>query len=102
MSLTSKGLVYFVVAIATIAAVPAAAQSPLLGGPGTPQYDITHGQNTGAYGGGTGATITSRPNPLGGSDYSNGVSSRPNPLGGYDYSNGRSCRPNPLGGMDCR
>jgi hypothetical protein len=48
------------------------------------------------------SAFTSRPNPLGGFDYSNGVYSRPNPLGGYDYSNGASCRPNPMGGMDCR
>lgn len=46
--------------------------------------------------------VSSRPNPTGGMDYSNGVTSRPNPLGGMDYSNGVTCRPNPLGGMDCR
>ncbi len=45
--------------------------------------------------------VSSRSNPLGGYDYSNGVSSRSNPLGGYGYSNGVRCRPNPLGGMDC-
>jgi hypothetical protein len=45
--------------------------------------------------------VSSRPNPLGGYDYSNGMYSRPNPQGGYDYSNGVRCRPNPLGGMDC-
>jgi hypothetical protein len=48
------------------------------------------------------STFTSRRNPTGGFDYSNGVTSRPNPMGGYDYSNGVSCRPNPMGGMDCR
>lgn len=46
--------------------------------------------------------VSSRANPLGGFDYSNGVTSRPNPLGGMDYSNGVSCRPNPVGGVDCR
>jgi hypothetical protein len=46
--------------------------------------------------------VSSRPNPAGGYDYSSGLSSRPNPVGGYDYSNGVSCRPNPVGGMDCR
>jgi hypothetical protein len=50
----------------------------------------------------TETTVSSRPNPIGGFDFSNGISSRPNPLGGYDYSDGRSCRPNPLGGTDCR
>jgi hypothetical protein len=49
----------------------------------------------------SGSNISSRANPLGGFDYSNGVSSRRNPFGGYDYSNGITCRPNPLGGMDC-
>jgi hypothetical protein len=59
----------------------------------------------GAFGQGAGGDqshFSSRRNPTGGFDYSNGVTSRPNPLGGYDYSNGASCRPNPMGGMDCR
>lgn len=46
-------------------------------------------------------TVTAKPNPLGGYDYSNGVTSRPNPQGGIDYSNGVSCRPTPQGGMYC-
>ena len=46
--------------------------------------------------------VSSRPNPLGGFDYSNGVTSRANPQGGYDYSNGVTCRRNPFGGLDCR
>jgi len=46
-------------------------------------------------------TVTSKPNPFGGYDFSNGVTSRPNPQGGMDYSNGVSCRPNPQGGMYC-
>ena len=33
-------------------------------------------------------TVTAKPNPFGGYDYSNGVTSRPNPQGGMDYSNG--------------
>ena len=47
-------------------------------------------------------TLTSRPNPQGGYDYSNGVTSRPNPQGGYNYSNGVTCQRNPFGGQDCR
>jgi hypothetical protein len=66
--------------------------------------DLIHQQNQDMNNiiGGTNSSISSRPNPMGGYNYSNGISSRPNPLGGYDYSNGMSCRPNPLGGMDCR
>ena len=51
---------------------------------------------------GGGGSITSRPNPVGGYDYSNGVTSRANPQGGYDYSNGTTCRRNPFGGLDCQ
>lgn len=53
-------------------------------------------------GGSSAPGVTSRPNPVGGYDYSNGVTSRANPQGGYDYSNGVTCRRNPFGGLDCR
>ena len=56
----------------------------------------------GNTGGNSQQTITSRPNPQGGYDYSNGATSRANPQGGYDYSNGTTCRRNPFGGLDCR
>lgn len=44
--------------------------------------------------------IYSRRNSQGGYDYSNGVFSWKNPFGGYDYSNGISSRPNLYGGFD--
>jgi len=44
---------------------------------------------------------SSRPNPVGGYDYSNGIQSRANPSGGFTYSNGVTCVPNPSGGVDC-
>jgi hypothetical protein len=47
-------------------------------------------------------SFSTRPNPLGGYDYSNGLSSRRNPMGGQDFSNGVSCQPGPLGGYSCR
>lgn len=44
--------------------------------------------------------LNSRANILGGQDFSNGVSSWPNILGGYSYSNGLSSRRNIVGGQD--
>lgn len=41
--------------------------------------------------------MNSVPNPS-----ATSLSSRPNPQGGYDYSNGVTCRRNPFGGLDCR
>ena len=90
--------------------VVATALSAALSGPAAAYCDprdldyqnCLYREDLGAAGGSSAPGITSRPNPLGGYDYSNGVTSRANPQGGYDYSNGVTCRRNPFGGMDCR
>jgi len=81
-----------------LTAIPAFGQLTPLWGPGNPQYDVTHSQERSP----SSSPFSSRPNPLGGYDYSSRSNNPANRAYFPNGSNEMSCRPNPVGGMDCR